>query len=346
MRIAGKIIPAFTALLLLAVLFSVPLHTHRISRSVKPDLYIYSAELNVSETGLPYGSSWGFFLNDLNNSANNQGQYVGSPQSFSTYMDLFDLTPGNYSVDSVYVIDNSIAFQGHVGNFTLKSGANHVCIHFYEVNISTVGLPQNSSLILMPGPYGIEQTMPSHNLSIYMPNGTYSFYAGARDYYSWSDLSFTVNGSSTSTNITFVRCYRITFNWESQAGTPLNLHEGLFWVNGLLDYTAYDGVQINSTFISYMVPNGTYNITVESPVNTFRTSEGITTYMQHVNLVSGGEMESNVTGAPLNYNISFQVTYTPVNVPAKLYTYSPEIAAFGIATAALLYFAFFRKRRR
>lgn len=347
MRTNGKILLTLTAFLLIPALFLAPAHTGTQKHLVKPDLYIYSADLNITEVGLPYGSSWGFSITDLNNSSNNQGQYGGSPQHFSTYFDIYMLKPGNYSIQSIYALDNSnTLFYGTAVNYKLASGSNHVYIHFYEVNVSTEGLPLNSSLVLELGPYSIEQTMPVHRFSVYMPNGTYNIYSGAKNYYSWNGLSFTINGSSANAIISFVKCYRITFNWESQTGNALNLSEGSHVVEGLLKFTAYEGLQINSTCITYMVPNGTYNITVIPARSTIRTNDGVSVYMEQVNLQSRQITELNVTGTPENFDISFHVAYTPLNLPAKIYAYSPEIAVLAIASFVLLYLAFFRNRRR
>lgn len=307
------------------------------------------AELNITETGLPNGAAWGFYLTSTGstNSESDQGFQFNSTD-FRTYVELFNLPTGEYSISSDYALGTSgVVFSQSVGSYYLSGSLNVVNIHFYRVNITTSGLPGNVPLLLSLD--GFRTVMPAHSFTIYMPNGSFHAYAGARDYYSRDNLNFNVSGTPVDANINFARCYNITIHFEAAGGQPLpekaaDVLGSITTFYGL--ETSYEGGYHNGSFTSFMVPNGTYSITVSPGSFTENIHYGSVIYALQLKLASHQKFNLNVNGSRENLTLTYSETYTPSNLQAKIYTYGVEAA---IPSAILIIagtFLFLNRKRR
>jgi hypothetical protein len=142
-------------------------------------------------------------------------------------------------------------------------------------------------------------TSSTSSMIAYLPNGTYN-YSGSFNGVTIKPKEFNVTGAPLNLLVVFPVTYKITF-------TEKNLPAGAYWNTKAFNYNysvSYSNFSSNSSMIAYL-PNGTYN------------------YSGSFNGVKIKPKEFNVTGAPLNLQVVFPVTYkitfTEENLPAGAY---------------------------
>lgn len=326
-------------ILILQVLLLIPSESHP-SMNVTPDNNReFLVSVNITETGLPKGSDWGYSMND-------SSQWGGN---FTTYDYVFGIPEGEYWFYSVYLLNSTgPMFKQFVGKYYLGATYNWVNITFYPVKVNMTGIPDGTPVHLGDSSYPYETHQ--HNFTLYMPNGTYSQYVGVRNYFSPDKLNFIVNGSPTSDNLTFVPCYNTTFNIKFTNGGVLDPYDSSS-ITGRLSIlnvnTSYLSGYFNNTSFSFMVPNGTYNAVV-FPLQPFSiyitTSTG--EYNVLVTLTTPHNFTLNVSGKPQNVTLLFSLTFTPANTIAKLFSYRAYFILIpSIIIISVVALSFMRKKK-
>ncbi|EQB73972.1 MAG: multitransmembrane protein [Ferroplasma sp. Type II] len=210
--------------------------------------------VTFTEKGLPLGTSWTVNLNGKNMSSN------GNSVSFMMYNGTFD-----YTIMQVSGYHSSPT----TGSVTVNGSNVNESVSWYPVNytvtFSETGLSPGTIWGLSVN--GVVHTSSTNNITLSLPNGTYSYSLTTVSGYTPHAYtgSFTINSSSTTINIAYTpNTYTVVF---IETGLP----SGTTWnvtFNGVLKTT-------NSTSISFTnVTDGTYSYTVDSHTGYFYTHSG------------------------------------------------------------------------
>lgn len=240
------------------------------------------------ETGLPSGTFWSVELShDSNGSA---GGWGGSWSPFcfgTTYWNgsinasiAFEVPNGTYNFSVSNATNGSALYVPTPmdGNLTVNGSAVTVDVVFatvplYNVTLDETGLPATGSngtfwfAAIWNDSTGYEFNYTSNSsISFEVPNGTYNFTVGNASangsLYVPSPMSgnFTVAGANVTLGVSFARLalFNLTF---AETGLP----NGTFWSVALWnDSTGYFSNVSSSSTISFEVPNGTYNFSVQA----------------------------------------------------------------------------------
>lgn len=178
------------------------------------DVHLYEGEYPVifNETGLVNGEKW-WVNTDGSNLSSTSGQIITHvPNGTYSYI------PGP---------DNSVV-KTTGGDYSVKGAATYVNVSFryvkFNVTFHAVGLPKGYKwgVIIDSTDYG---NATSDNITVGLINGSYYYtIENSTDFYSPGSIgNFSVNGSSISVNVTFVR-YSIIQGYIYPSGTTLYLN--------------------------------------------------------------------------------------------------------------------------
>ena len=239
-------------------------------------------KVTFMETGLPSGIEW--FVNLSN----------GMSFNSTTATISFYEPNGSYSY-MVSTVTGFIAVTNASGTITINGSSMTVNVLFnemFETTFTESGLPSGAvwyvNISGMPSSGPVNKT----SYSVYLLNGTYSYTIATPDK-TYEPLpissSVKVNGTSQTVNIKFTEVtYKVTFN---ETGLP----SGTKWilssnVTGIADTT--------SSSYSFMLPNGTYNFSVISSLNTYSAQ-----YSEYTLTVSGSNVIENITFTAVTFNV-------------------------------------------
>lgn len=172
----------------------------------------------------------------------------------------------------------------------------------YTVNITETGLPPGSNWSLT-FTNGTIVSSNSTQISTFLSNGTYTVnLTGPVGYeYVPESLQFNVNGNNITVNAYFNRTYSVIF---IQAG-----------LNGLDWSVTLNGNQVNSVSsnITFVLPNGTYNYTVQDV-------QGYTVSPSYGNVTVNGSYDVvQVAYSPYLIKVTMNETGLPANVTWRVY---------------------------
>ena len=163
---------------------------------------------------------------------------------------------------------------------------------YYNVTFNETGLPSGAVWYVNISGMASSGPVNKTSYSVYLTNGTYSYTIATPDK-TYEPLpissSVKVNGTSQTVNIKFTEVtYKVTFN---ETGLP----SGTKWilssnVTGIADTT--------SSSYSFMLPNGTYNFSVISSLNTYSAQ-----YSEYTLTVSGSNVIENITFTAVTFNV-------------------------------------------
>lgn len=204
-----------------------------------------------NERGLPYGSQWYVSINGTTKFTQQQSIIFYEPNGTYSY------EAGTYA-PQVTMITGSLIISGKstVINITFTYSSTS-STNKYPVRFEEYGLPYNTTWSVTLN--GITLSSQNSTITFLETNGTYSFQVGVPVGYKASPSSGTVdvNGQSVTINVYFTRpLYNVVF---IEKNLPNNETWGVIF-NGT-EKTS------NSSSISFLVPNGSYEFRIIGPSN-------------------------------------------------------------------------------
>ena len=261
--------------------------------------------VTFTEVNLHSGEPW-FLM--ANNTSRSTSYYVLYFNASNTVSKIAYLPTGGYNYRASENIFGIFSGSSVSGVFTVNTAPETVKVIFpvtYKITFTEENLPAGAYWSIQAYNYNNSvdyyNTSSASSMIAYLPNGTYN-YSGYFGNILAPRQEFNVTGAPLNLLVVFPVTYKITFTEE-------NLPAGVDWT--IHAYTSnysvyYYDTSSASSMIAYL-PNGTYNY--------------------YGSWFSGGlsapEREFNVTGAPLNLQVVFPVTYkitfTEENLPAGAY---------------------------
>jgi len=237
----------------------------------------------------------------------NEGQeflYGLNPITYAIY-DLTGYIPPNFASNNLF---NTIAAQGNTIYITGGSSGNvyYGILTFavsYKVSFIEHNLPNGTTWYLNLS-NGQTFSSTTNNITIYEPNGQYSYTIATSDKTfqpSPSSGSFTVNGSAVSEPVTFsLYTYSVTF---TESGLPSGITWYVNLTSGVLNHNVTPGV------IIFTLTNGTYSYSATSTDNQYRAEMPATSFT-----VNGHNMTISVDFTNKIYNVTFTESGLPSGI--------------------------------
>lgn len=310
--------------------------------------------VTVTGNNIPPGHQWEFSLH-LGNLysymfSNSQTYYNGSTET--QYV-----TNGTYGISAGEQIYSDLNIYSLVGNVTVDGKPVNISMDFNRVNLTASGLPGNTSwgfygsnsfqlpngsMYLSDGLYpGI-----AANVTLFLPNGTVSFQPVAKGYYT-KGANLEVSSGFNNVTVEFQKEYPVTFHTDDVLGLLMESWE----VQGI-PYT-FDGHPYLGAFsssLTYMLPNGTYNVTISFPYgNAYQDTVNGSSYTASISAhIEEGIV--TVAGSSQSINVSFSVSYTKVVTPMDrsfeaLLIISGTLAVIGALIGAVVLVEYLRRSR-
>lgn len=216
----------------------VVVHGKNVFLNITWTLHIYNVK--IVETGLPGGSKWSVFLNNLEYSSDTSTLNLNL--SYGTYFLFPESVPGYFPSSF------NTSFNVRDSNLTLNVIYSPVV---YNVSVNLNAYSGNYPINFLVD--GVTYKEYNSSFSIMLPNGSYSYeidFPGN----TWKNLSGQFNVDSFPVSISLdasLNYYSITLH---QTGLP----EAILWG------VSINGQEFNSTAptFSFLLPNGTYTVTV------------------------------------------------------------------------------------
>ena len=246
-------------------------------------------QLNINETGLPYGNSWYVNLS----TGMKSHQITGS--IYTT-----DLMNGTYNF-TVATSNKSLEVSLAPGTFTINGAAVNVSVKFSElftVTLTETGLPSTDFwYVNITGESSSDsgQLAAGSSYSFSLINGTYQYNIATNDkIYHANAGSFTVNGASLTESVSFALYkYSITF-------TETGLPSDTTWFVNITGQTSSGLLSAGSSF-TVELTNGTYYYLIGTPHKIYATN----TYEFQV---IGKALSEAITFSKVLYNVTFTET--------------------------------------
>jgi hypothetical protein len=256
--------------------------------------------VTFTETGLPSNTEW--YVNGSN----------GTSISSTSTSIAMNLTNGTYTF-SISTAD--IEYYPLTPSLSLRINgqSTSVPVKFalstYLVSFSESGLPTGTEWFLnitSPSQFNKSYSTTSHLISFNLPNGTYNYSVGnvnQRFNLNQTGGTFVVSGNQVTTELAFLRYYRVVFN---EVGLP----GGVKWYLNISDPQSVYSLGTN---ITIREPNGSYHYVISVGNPNFEPNVTMSIGNFSVNGVS-------VSPAPLSDPIRFYalhlVTFTESRLPS------------------------------
>ncbi|MCL4421097.1 MAG: YncE family protein [Candidatus Thermoplasmatota archaeon] len=230
--------------------YSSAIKTGYLNTSISTSLSLVFHNVTFSQTGLPAGAEWG--IGAWNNTTNLFVDMLVTKQSSGS---LYFLS-GNYGYISLVFSQNQITYQNDThGYLSVGSSATNVkTVDFrgiYNVTFSESGLPhgmrwsiQNMYISETGRTYSFESD--TSTISVYISNGSYSYYLSNPTFGRLQTESFNVSGKSQIVSLSF---YKLAF---VENGLPTGSAWQVFIHNSSLSLFSYAYNPVPNELVFYV----------------------------------------------------------------------------------------------